>query len=523
MANTQVRSEQVLDGTVKAVDLDLGLTSGQVNALIIPVDTTTFTKNLSSADINIQHALNTIDQLILGSGGPGTDELVKVGSSGTADYLNTGYFQQDSTNHIRILQNTLLSGVNADMLDGQHAPTGTIVGTTDSQTLTNKTLTSPIINSGAALTSTGPQIDNAVSLAHTRLHTITSVLDHSAGNWKVLYSNGSGAVTELSLGTAGQVLTSNGASAAPSFTTPTVYTPAISVTSETTLGIASSVGTSINYARQDHTHGSPTAATPVTQNPDQTNTTGNSTSPAAANHIHNIPTTTAVSISTNSNTQGSSTSFSRADHTHQLTLSSASNGDTIKFNGTNWVTKPVLHAMTDTTEHSAGNWQVFYSNGSGQVQELALGSSNFVLTSNGVSSAPSFTDLLTLTGLLNYITICGRAGNQNNAYMLSPIGTSGSSGITYLLVTSVSATLIGIGILSSSAVSSSATIQIRDGAGTTLYTYTASTGTSITNGTYANYYLNRSGLVTIPAGKIIQVYVGATIIVSPVINLFWRQ
>ena len=38
-------------------------------------------------------------------------------------------------------------------------------------------------------------------------------------------------------------------------------TPAVSVTSETTYGIAPAVGTATNYARQDHTHGSPTAPT----------------------------------------------------------------------------------------------------------------------------------------------------------------------------------------------------------------------------------------------------------------------
>ena len=37
------------------------------------------------------------------------------------------------------------------------------------------------------------------------------------------------------------------------------------------------------------------------------------------------------------------------------------------------------------------NWKVFYSDGSGDVIELALGASGTVLTSGGVSSAPSFT------------------------------------------------------------------------------------------------------------------------------------
>ena len=38
-------------------------------------------------------------------------------------------------------------------------------------------------------------------------------------------------------------------------------TPAVSVTSETTYGISPAVGTATNYARQDHTHGSPAAPT----------------------------------------------------------------------------------------------------------------------------------------------------------------------------------------------------------------------------------------------------------------------
>ena len=38
-------------------------------------------------------------------------------------------------------------------------------------------------------------------------------------------------------------------------------TPAVSVTDETTYGLSPAVGTGTNYARQDHTHGSPTAPT----------------------------------------------------------------------------------------------------------------------------------------------------------------------------------------------------------------------------------------------------------------------
>jgi len=38
-------------------------------------------------------------------------------------------------------------------------------------------------------------------------------------------------------------------------------TPAVSVTDQTTYGISPAVGGSTNYARQDHTHGSPTAPT----------------------------------------------------------------------------------------------------------------------------------------------------------------------------------------------------------------------------------------------------------------------
>ncbi|KKN04864.1 hypothetical protein LCGC14_1093190 [marine sediment metagenome] len=56
-----------------------------------------------------------------------------------------------------------------------------------------------------------------VAQLHTRSHTITSTADHTAGNWKVTYTNGSGEVIEVALGVSGTVLTSQGNGIAPIF------------------------------------------------------------------------------------------------------------------------------------------------------------------------------------------------------------------------------------------------------------------------------------------------------------------
>lgn len=52
---------------------------------------------------------------------------------------------------------------------------------------------------------------------HNQSHTMTDTSSHSSGNWKLFYSNGSGAVVELALGAAGTSLVSGGAEAAPVF------------------------------------------------------------------------------------------------------------------------------------------------------------------------------------------------------------------------------------------------------------------------------------------------------------------
>jgi hypothetical protein len=70
---------------------------------------------------------------------------------------------------------------------------------------------------------------NATTLQQggTALNTLYATAGHThpitvltGNNWKVYYTNGSGAVTELALGASGTVLQSNGTAAAPSFVTP---------------------------------------------------------------------------------------------------------------------------------------------------------------------------------------------------------------------------------------------------------------------------------------------------------------
>jgi hypothetical protein len=74
-----------------------------------------------------------------------------------------------------------------------------------------------------AVPTSGAVVDyagSAVGASHTRSHTITGTSDHTAGNWKVLYTNGSGQVVELALPADGQVLTSTGAGTAPQWEAP---------------------------------------------------------------------------------------------------------------------------------------------------------------------------------------------------------------------------------------------------------------------------------------------------------------
>lgn len=94
-----------------------------------------------------------------------------------------------------------------------------------------------------------------------------------------------------------------------------------SVTAQTTYGASSGNGSSNNYSRADHTHGTPalTNTTPQSLTVGGSASVGTGTAPAREDHVHGMPSfgnVTAQQSFASASSNGSSTSISRADHTH---------------------------------------------------------------------------------------------------------------------------------------------------------------------------------------------------------------
>lgn len=94
-----------------------------------------------------------------------------------------------------------------------------------------------------------------------------------------------------------------------------------SVSSQTTYGASSGNGTSTNFARADHTHGTPalTNTSPQALSIDGVAAVGTGTTPAREDHVHAGPGFGSVSSQTSfgaSSGNGSATTVSHSDHTH---------------------------------------------------------------------------------------------------------------------------------------------------------------------------------------------------------------
>lgn len=94
-----------------------------------------------------------------------------------------------------------------------------------------------------------------------------------------------------------------------------------SVTAQTTYGASSGNGSSTNFSRADHTHGTPslTSTTPTALAIGGAGAVGTGTAPARDDHAHAMPSFGNVTTETTfggSSSNGSSTSVARADHAH---------------------------------------------------------------------------------------------------------------------------------------------------------------------------------------------------------------
>ena len=83
---------------------------------------------------NIGIGTSVITQKLTVLGNVSAGQFISTVTSGTAPFV--------------VLSDTQVTNLNASFLRGKIPPTGEIIGTTDTQTLTNKTLTSPVINGG---------------------------------------------------------------------------------------------------------------------------------------------------------------------------------------------------------------------------------------------------------------------------------------------------------------------------------------------------------------------------------------
>jgi hypothetical protein len=114
---------------------------------------------------------------------------------------------------------------NDGLVNGNTASGQIVVTTTGGSLTTAATIASSAVSGlgGAATLNVGTTAgtvaagDHTHTQLHDRSHAITSSSDHTATSWRAFYSDGSGVITELALGASGTVLTSGGASAAPTF------------------------------------------------------------------------------------------------------------------------------------------------------------------------------------------------------------------------------------------------------------------------------------------------------------------
>jgi hypothetical protein len=160
-----------------------------------------------------------------GNAASGTGDV--VGPSASVD-SEVALFNSTTGKLLKRATGSGLGLLTSGVLSTVAAPAGTVVGTTDTQTLANKNLTTPTIASFINATHTHADAAGGGQLTDAALSTQVTVAKGGTGratltNHGVLVGAGTTAITQLAAAAAGTVLTGQGASADPSFSaTPTL-------------------------------------------------------------------------------------------------------------------------------------------------------------------------------------------------------------------------------------------------------------------------------------------------------------
>ncbi len=222
-----------------------------------------------------------------------------------------------------------------------------------------------------------------------------------------------------------------------------------SVTSQTTYGASSGSGSSTDYARADHTHGTPslTSTTPQALAIGGAGAVGTGTAPSREDHTHAMPSFGNVTAETTfggSSANGTGTSVARNDHTHGTPVHDNTAHSAINLNAlatptadvnlnnykiTNLATPTLstdaatkgyvdgvaegLHIHAASYAATTANLNATYSNGTAGVgATLTNAGANAAFSTDGVSPSANARILVRLQ----------TAQAQNGIYVLSTVG-----------------------------------------------------------------------------------------------------